>query len=136
MRRFHRSTRLLVAALAVVAGMLLGATRRRPRRGTGGSSGTPPPTPGPTRTRPRVTVAGASSPAVASGLVFAGLDHGIGAWRLSDGLRRWTYGSVAYGDPAVSGGRLYVAAVTSDGDQPVVLLDQFALGAAAPGVVS
>ena len=68
--------------------------------------------------------------------MFAGLDHGIGAWRLSDGLRRWTYGSVAYGDPAVSGGRLYVPAFSPAGDQPVVLLDQFALGAAAPGVVS
>ena len=84
----------------------------------------------------RVAVAGASSPAVANGLVFAGLDQGIGAWRLADGTRRWRYGTVAYGDPAVSGGRLYVPAFSSVGDQPVVLLDQFALGAAAPGVIS
>jgi hypothetical protein len=73
---------------------------------------------------------------VANGLVFAGLDQGIGAWRLADGTRRWRYGTVAYGAPAVSGGRLYVPAFSSAGDQPVVLLDQFALGAAAPGVIS
>ena len=84
----------------------------------------------------RATVAGASSPAVANGLVFAGLASGVGAWRLSDGVRRWTYGTIAYGDPTVSGGRLYVAAFTAAGDQPFVLLDQFALGAAAPGVIS
>jgi outer membrane protein assembly factor BamB len=84
----------------------------------------------------KVTVAGASSPAVANGLVFAGLARGIGAWRLSDGVRRWRYGTVRYGDPVVSGGRLYVAATTKGGDQPVTVVDQFALGAAAPGVVS
>jgi hypothetical protein len=36
----------------------------------------------------------------------------------------------------VSSGRLYVPAFSSTGDTPVVLLDQFALGAAAPGVIS
>lgn len=76
-----------------------------------------------------------SDPAVANGLVFAGLAQGIGAWRLSDGVRRWRYGSAAYGAPMVSGGRLYVSATTLVDGQPVALHDQFALGAVTPGVI-
>ena len=83
----------------------------------------------------RVSVAGASSVAVANGLVFAGLTSGIGAWRLSDGVRRWRYGTITYGAPEVSGGRLYVSAVTPDVGQPVVVVDQFALEAAAAGAI-
>jgi hypothetical protein len=79
--------------------------------------------------------ASSATPAVAGGLVFAGLAQGIGAWRLSDGVRRWRYGSAAYGAPMVSGGRLYVSATTLVDGQPVALHDQFALGAAAPGVI-
>jgi outer membrane protein assembly factor BamB len=85
--------------------------------------------------RRRVAAAGASSPAVATRLVLAGLAQGIGAWRLSDGVRRWRYGSAVYGAPVVSGGRLYVGATTRVGGQPVALHDQFSLGAAAPGVI-
>jgi outer membrane protein assembly factor BamB len=84
----------------------------------------------------RANVAGASSPAVANGLVYAGLDSGIAAWRLSDGVRRWRHGTIAYGAPAVSGGRLWVTAVTPDVDPPVAVVDQFALGGAAPGAIS
>ena len=58
-----------------------------------------------------------------------------GAWRLSDGVRRWTFGTIAYGDPTVAGGRLYVPAFTTAGDQPFVLLDQFAPGAGAPEAI-
>jgi outer membrane protein assembly factor BamB len=84
----------------------------------------------------RVAVAGASSPAVANGLVFAGLGQGIGAWRLSDGVRRWSHGTIGYGAPVVSAGRLYVAGSFMAGDQPVTVVDQFALGPVAPGAVS
>ena len=77
--------------------------------------------------------ASSATPAVAGGLVFAGLAQGIGAWRLSDGVRRWRYGSAAYGAPMVSGGRLYVSATTLVDGQPVALHDQFALGRRRPG---
>jgi hypothetical protein len=59
--------------------------------------------------------------------VYAGLARGIGAWRLSDGVRRWTSGTVDYGAPVVSGGRVYASATTLVGGEPVTYVDQFAL---------
>jgi hypothetical protein len=64
---------------------------------------------------------------VANGLVYLGLQQGIGAWRLSDGTRRWRFGTIRYGSPAVSGGRLYVSGVNSVNGQDVAVVDQFQL---------
>jgi outer membrane protein assembly factor BamB len=74
-----------------------------------------------------VAVAAAGSPAVANGLVYLGLQQGIGAWRLFDGARRWRFGTIRYGSPAVSGGRLYVSGVNSVNGQDVAVVDQFQL---------
>jgi hypothetical protein len=65
---------------------------------------------------------------VANGLVYAGLQQGIGAWRLSDGVRRWRAGTIAYGSPSVSGGRVYAAGVRFADDRFAVAIDQFRLG--------
>ena len=51
----------------------------------------------------------------------------LGAWRLWDGVRRWSHGTIGYGAPVVWGGRLYVAGSTVAGDQPVTVVEQFAL---------
>ena len=75
-----------------------------------------------------VTVAAQGAPAVANGLVYAGLQQGIGAWRLSDGAQRWRYGTIAYGSPSVSGGRVYATGVRfPDTDQYAAVVDQFRL---------
>jgi hypothetical protein len=65
---------------------------------------------------------------VANGLVYAGLQQGIGAWRLSDGARRWRSGTIPYGSPSVSSGRVYASGVRSADDRLAVVVDQFRLG--------
>ncbi|HJU00570.1 MAG TPA: hypothetical protein VJ966_05110, partial [Actinomycetes bacterium] len=61
--------------------------------------------------------------------VYAGLQQGIGAWRLSDGAQRWRSGTITYGSPSVSGGRVYATGVRSpDTDQYAAVVDQFRLG--------
>ena len=83
----------------------------------------------------RVAVAAAGFPAVANGLVYLGLQEGIGAWRLSDGAERWRFGTIRYGSPVVSGGRLYVSGFTSINGQQIEVVDQFQLGIAAAGAL-
>jgi hypothetical protein len=41
--------------------------------------------------------------------------------------RRWTSGTVDYGAPVVSGGRVYASGTTLVGGEPVTYVDQFAL---------
>ena len=57
------------------------------------------------------------------------MQQGIGAWRLSDGARRWRTGTIAYGSPSVSGGRVYATGVRfPDTDQYAAVVHQFRLG--------
>ncbi len=46
---------------------------------------------------------------------------------MTGGVRRWTSGTVDYGAPVVSGGRVYASATTLVGGEPVTYVDQFAL---------
>ena len=106
------------AGLAVAGGRVLAATSAE-LRAFDAVTGTP---------RWRVAVAASGFPAVANGLVYLGLQQGIGAWRLSDGARRWwSDTTLRYGSPVVSGGRVYVSGSTSAGGQPIEVVDQFRL---------
>jgi hypothetical protein len=52
---------------------------------------------------------------------------------LSDGARRWRFGTIRYGSPVVSGGRLYASGGTSANGQVIEVVDEFRLVTAAAG---
>jgi hypothetical protein len=156
MRPSRRPLRLLVA-LAVLATVLLAAA---PASAASWPTASPTPAPGtneggtsallayrtasfqdPAAWRQDPAGCAGNSPTVHLGIVLVG---GIacrpsgddGGVRAFDGAVYFSmYANAAYGAPVVSGGRLYVSATTLVDGQPVALHDQFALGAAAPGVI-